>query len=90
MAGHVAFDIQSLSAEYGIPQDPADPSSRLVFFPTLEDAANFLGPGYTALPGGSETYVGKVLKAVRIRLMGFSPASAASAYTLTQTVELRR
>jgi len=88
--GVVAFDIQSLSAEYGIPQDPNDPSSRLVFFPTLEDAATFLGPGYTALPNGPGTYVGQILKAVRIRLVGSSPASAASAYTLTQTVELRR
>ena len=88
--GVVAFDIQSLSVEYGVPQDPGDPSSRLVFFPSLEDAASFLGTGYTALPDGAGTYVGRILKAIRITLTGSSPASAASTYRLTQTVELRR
>jgi len=87
----VAFDIVKLEVDYGVPLDPNDPSSKLVFYPTLEAAINhILGAGYTPLPTGSGTYVGRALRAVRITLTGKHPGRTPAEYTLTQVVKFRR
>ncbi len=88
----VAFGIVGLKVEYGVPLDPNDPSSKLVFYPTLEQAvANVLGSSYSALPNASgKTYVGNVLRAVRITLTGEKKGRDTARYTLTQMVKFRR
>ncbi len=88
----VAFGITGLKVEYGVPLDPNDPSSKLVFYPTLESAVtNVLGASYSAVPKvAGKTYVGKVLRAVRITLIGEKKGRDAASYTLTELVKFRR
>ncbi|GAB5602135.1 hypothetical protein FJNA_06600 [Thermus sp. FJN-A] len=94
-AGIVAFGITGLEVWYGVPEDPNALSSRLVFYPTLEDATGaFSTQGYTATPGGSK-YIGTLVRAVRVALTGQSPGnlpgkSTPDTFTVTETVELRR
>jgi type II secretory pathway pseudopilin PulG len=94
-AGIVAFGITGLRVWYGVPEDPNAQSSRLVFYPTLEDAARaFSAQGYSATPGGGR-YIGTLVRAVRVALTGQSPGNlpgkgAPDTLTVTQTVELRR
>ncbi|WP_229365144.1 PilW family protein [Thermus thermophilus] len=94
-AGIVAFGITGLEVWYGVPEDPNAQSSRLVFYPTLEDAASaFSAQGYSATPGGGK-YIGTLVRAVRVALTGQSPGNlpgkgAPDTLTVTETVELRR
>ncbi len=88
----VAFGITDLKVEYGVPLDPSDPSSKLVFYPTLEQAVtSVLGSGYSALPNvAGKIYVGSVLRGVRITLTGEKKGRGTVRYTLTQMVKFRR
>ncbi|QWK23215.1 MAG: prepilin-type N-terminal cleavage/methylation domain-containing protein [Thermus antranikianii] len=94
-AGIVAFGITGLEVWYGVPEDPNAQSSRLVFYPTLEEAASaFSAQGYSATPGGGK-YIGTLVRAVRVALTGQSPGNlpgknAPDTLTVTETVELRR
>ena len=94
-AGIVAFGVSGLEVWYGVPEDPNSPTSRLIFYRTLEDAASaFSGQGYTATPG-SEKYIGSLVRAVRVALTGTSPGnlpgkSTPDTMTVTETVEFRR
>ncbi len=94
-AGIVAFGITGLRVWYGVPEDPNAQSSRLVFYPTLEDAARaFSAQGYSATPDGGR-YIGTLVRAVRVALTAQSPGNlpgkgAPDTLTVTQTVELRR
>ncbi|WP_240695377.1 PilW family protein [Thermus caldilimi] len=94
-AGIVAFGITDLRVWYGVPEDPNALSSRLVFYPTLEDAAAaFSTQGYGATPDSTK-YIGGLVRAVRITLTGTSPGNLPGKGTpdtlsVTQTVELRR
>lgn len=93
--GIVAFGITGLEVWYGVPEDPNSRSSRLVFYPTLEDAANaFSAQGYSATPGSGK-YIGTLLRAVRVALTGQSSGNlpgkgAPDTLTVTETVQLRR
>lgn len=94
-AGIVAFGITDLRVWYGVPEDPNALSSRLVFYPTLEDAAAAFNPqGYGATPASAK-YIGSLVRAVRITLTGASPGDlpgkgVPDTLSVTQTVELRR
>ena len=93
--GIVAFGVSGLEVWYGVPEDPNSLTSRLIFYPTLEDAAAaFSGQGYTATPG-SEKYIGSLVRAVRVALTGTSPGNLPGrgipdTMTVTETVEFRR
>lgn len=95
-SGIVAFQVADLSLAYGVPVDPDEAASQLIFYPTLEDAAAALGTSYSAYPvGSSQTYVGAVVQAVRISMTGRTarPINRAGDFgelTLTETVEFRR
>ncbi|RTG95804.1 hypothetical protein CSW38_02900 [Thermus scotoductus] len=94
-AGIVAFGITDLRVWYGVPEDPNALTPRLVFYPTLEAAAEaFAGQGYGALPGSGK-YIGGLVRAVRISLTGQSPGNlpntgSPDTVTVTETVEFRR
>lgn len=95
-SGLVAFGVTGLSFAYGVPVDPSAAASQLVFYPSLEDAVSALGSDYSAYPrAAGKTYVGSVVEAVRVELVGETRGSAAGGgqprtFTLTETVELRR
>jgi prepilin-type N-terminal cleavage/methylation domain-containing protein len=90
--GVVAFGVSGLTVSYGV---PLDPTSKLVFYDTLQEAATALGNPYTADPQVSGTFVGGLVRALRIQLDGTSssserPGGAPATFSLTQTVDLRR
>lgn len=91
----VAFGVSGLEVWYGVPEDPNSLTARLIFYPTLEDAARaFSGQGYTATPG-SEKYIGSLVRAVRVALTGTSPGNLPGrgipdTVRVTETVEFRR
>lgn len=94
-SGVVAFGITGLEVWYGVPEDPEAQFSRLVFYPTLEEAAAaFSAQGYSATPGEGR-YIGTLVRAVRVALTGESPGDlpgkgTPDRFTVTETVELRR
>lgn len=93
-AGIVAFGVSGLEVWYGVPEDPDSLTSRLIFYRTLEDAANAFGGRYTTTPG-SEQYIGHLVRAVRVALTGTSPGNlpgrgSPDTMRVTETVEFRR
>lgn len=93
--GVVAFGISRIQVWYGVPLNPSDPSSQLVFYETLDAAASALGSAYSAYPNVSGSrYVGNEIRAIRVALTGQSaellPNGARDTLTLSQTVDLRR
>lgn len=91
----VAFNVTDLAVGYGIPMNPNDPASQLIFYDSLAAARAALGSGYTDQPTGTGVYLGKLVRAVRVELRGESAFAAAAdgtpaTYTLTQTVDVRR
>lgn len=93
-SGLVAFGVSELSFDYGVPVDPTAAASQLIFYPTLEAAAAALGGNYSAYPRTpGKTYVGSVVEAVRVRLVGETKGTGGNeprTFELTETVELRR
>lgn len=93
--GVVAFGVSGLTLSYGVPLDPTDPTSKLIFHDTLQAAATALGTPYTADPLASGTFVGSLVRALRVQLDGTSsrserPGGPPATFSLTQTVDLRR
>lgn len=96
-SGIVAFDVDSLKLSYGVPVNPSAASTsvqRLRFYDSLSAAAAALGSGYTDDPNGSGTYVGTVVRAIRVTLSGTTPAPLKTGgtpghYELTETIDLR-
>lgn len=96
-SGIVAFDVDQLRLSYGIPLNPSASAStiqQLRFYDSLADAASTLGAPYTDDPGGSGTYVGSIVRAVRVHLVGSTPqplsgGGTSGSYEMTETVDLR-
>jgi prepilin-type N-terminal cleavage/methylation domain-containing protein len=96
-SGIVAFDVDGLKLSYGVPLNPSagDTSvQRLRFYDSLSDAAAALGSGYSDDPNGSGTYVGTVVRAIRVTLSGTTPKPLRTGgtpghYELTETIDLR-
>lgn len=91
----VAFNVTDLQIGYGIPVDPADPASQLIFYDSLADARLALGGAYTDQPLGVGTYLGNLVRALRVEMQGESAAAASAGgaparFALTQTVDVRR
>ncbi len=96
-SGIVAFDVDGLKLSYGVPVDPAAGSTsvqKLRFYDSLSAAASALGAGYSDDPAGSGTYVGTVVRAIRVTLSGTTPVplrtgGSSGHYELTETIDLR-
>jgi len=96
-SGIVAFDIDSLQLSYGVPVNPGAGSSsvqRLRFYNSLTAAAAALGGSFSDDPNGGGTYVGTVVRAIRVSLSGTTPAPLKTGgspghYELTETIDLR-
>jgi len=96
-SGIVAFDVDSLKFSYGIPVNPSAASTsiqRMRFFDSLNQAASYLGSGYTADPNGNGTYVGRLVRSVRVTLSGTTPTPLRTggnrgSYKVSETVDLR-
>jgi len=96
-SGIVAFDVDSIKFSYGVPVNPSAANTsiqKLRFFNNLSQAAAALGSGYTDNPRGSGTYVGRLVRAIRVTLTGTTPkplrtGGARGKYEVNETVDLR-
>lgn len=96
-SGIVAFDVDDLKLSYGVPVNPSAGSTsvqRLRFYDSLSAAAAALGSGYSDNPNGSGTYVGTVVRAIRVTLSGTTPVplrtgGSPGSYEITETIDLR-
>ena len=85
----VAFDVQGFEVQYGIPTNPSNANAKLTFLNNPTAAASSLqsyGP-YSPYPSAGQYYVGRVMKALRLKLIGQNNKETQS---LIQTVEFRR
>lgn len=96
-SGIVAFDVDSLKLSYGVPVNPTAASTsvqQMRFYDSLTQAAAALGGSYSDDPEGAGTYVGTVVRAVRISLSGTTAdplrtGGTKGQYQVTETVDLR-